>query len=256
MTVPTPDEMHALYAYALGRIAGLGPGGCSERVGPWLCIDAGMGVSKFNIAVVVDEVSKPRPALREAMEWFAARGINARLDLRGSTDGALLAASMVEDFQFWWREPAMVLNPLPPAFEPLIGLEVREALNEDDFDLYCRVDSEEYSDQEFQRAMVAKAATMEGVTIHLGIADGRPVARSMAVTRGELVGVHNVYVPPSQRSKGYGAALTAAAIEAGRAAGATSACLEATALGFPVYERMGFRRYDDYLTVGTDGPPG
>ena len=168
--------MHALYAYALGRIAGLGPGGCSERVGPWLCIDAGMGVSKFNIAVVVDEVSKPRPALREAMEWFAARGINARLDLRGSTDGALLAASMVEDFQFWWREPAMVLNPLPPAFEPLIGLEVREALNEGDFDLYCRVDSEEYSDQEFQRAMVAKAATMEGVTIHLGIADGRPVA--------------------------------------------------------------------------------
>jgi GNAT superfamily N-acetyltransferase len=90
----------------------------------------------------------------------------------------------------------------------------------------------------------------------LGLVEGRPVARSMGVTRGPLIGVHNVYVPPTQRSKGYGAALTAAAIEAGRASGATSACLEATVLGLPVYERMGFRRYDDYLTVGTEGPPG
>ena len=256
MTEPAAAEMHALYAYALGRIAGLGPGGCSERVGPWLCIDAGMGVSKFNIAVVVDDVAKPRLALREAMRWFAERGINARLDLRGSADGELLAASMVEGFAFWWREPAMVLWPLPAVFETPFELVMREAVTEEDFDLYCRVDSEEYSDQEFQRAMVAKAATMEGVTIHLGLVEGRPVARSMGVTQGGLVGVHNVYVPPSQRSQGYGAALTAAAIEAGRAAGATAACLEATVLGFPVYSGMGFRRYDDYLTVGTEGPPG
>ena len=45
---------------------------------------------------------------------------------------------------------------------------------------------------------------------------------------------------------------TGAAIEAGRAAGAAAASLEATSLGYPVYERMGFRRVDDYVTVGLE----
>ncbi len=91
--------------------------------------------------------------------------------------------------------------------------------------------------------------------MHLGLLDGVPVARSMAVTHEGAVGIHNVYVAPSQRRKGLGVALTAAAIEAGRAMGATAACLEATALGLPLYRQMGFQRVDDYIVMGRDGPP-
>jgi GNAT superfamily N-acetyltransferase len=252
MAEPTRDQLHEHYVHALGRVTGLVPGGAAERVGPWLCIDAGLGVSKFNIGVVVDRVSNPKAALRELMEWFAYRGINPRLDLRGSTDSALLAAATVEGFEFWWREPVMVLHPIP-RFYPPASLNIRQVQSAEDIDLYCSVDREEYSDQDYQRLMVERSCTMDGVTLHLGLDDGgRPVARSMAVTRGDLVGVHNVYVPPSERRKGYGAALTAVAVEAGRNAGAQSACLEATALGFPVYERMGFRRVDDYVTVGLE----
>lgn len=247
--------MHALYCQALGRVAALGPGGCSERVGPWLCIDAGLGVSKFNIAVVVDHVSRPRPALREAMEWFAMRGINARLDLRGSVDGAIIAASMVEGFTFWGREPAMELHPLPPAAERGTGaLELRDALTTEDITLYCEADREEFGDQDMQAAMALRARELPGVTLHLGLLEGRAVARSMSMTSGELVGVYNVYVAPSQRRRGFGAELTAAAIEAGRARGATAACLESTEAGFSLYESLGFRRVDDYIIVGTEGP--
>lgn len=247
--------MHALYCQALGRVAALGPGGCSERIGPWLCIDAGLGVSKFNIAVVVDHVSRPRPALREAMEWFAMRGINARLDLRGSVDGAIIAASMVEGFTFWGREPAMELHPLPPAAERGTGaLELRDALTTEDITLYCEADREEFGDQDMQAAMALRARELPGVTLHLGLLEGRAVARSMSMTSGELVGVYNVYVAPSQRRRGFGAELTAAAIEAGRARGATAACLESTEAGFSLYESLGFRRVDDYIIVGTEGP--
>jgi len=96
MTSPTPAQLHANYVHALGRIARLGPDGDAERVGPLLCINAGIGVSKFNIAVAVDNVTNPRAALRDAMEWFAIRGLNLRLDLRATTDGPLMAASMLE----------------------------------------------------------------------------------------------------------------------------------------------------------------
>lgn len=252
---PTPEQMHALYCQALGRVAALGPGGCTERVGPWLCIDAGLGVSKFNIAVVVDHVSRPRPALHEAMEWFAMRGINARLDLRGRVDGAILAASMVEGFTFWGREPAMELHPLPPAGERGTGaLEIREARTPEDIALYCQADGEEYGDQEFQAAMADRARQLSGVALHLGLLEGRAVARSMSMTSGDLVGVYNVYVAPSQRKRGFGAELTVAAIEAGRARGAISACLESTEAGFSLYSSLGFRRVDDYIIVGTEGP--
>ena len=255
MTAPPPAQRPQNYVHALRRIARLGPEGEAEQVGPLLCINAGIGVSKFNVAVVVDKVTKPRDALRDAMDWYTARGLNPRLDLRGKADGPLLAASMLEGFQFWWREPVMVLHPLPVSFSHARELEIREARTPEDFDLYCRADLEEYGDQDFQLAMVSMAAVMSGVSMHLGLQDGQPVARSMGVVHAGLVGVHNVYVPPSSRGRGYGAALTAAAIDAGRAAGATAACLQATELGFPVYERMGFRRVDDYVVVGREAPP-
>ncbi|MBE0610226.1 MAG: GNAT family N-acetyltransferase [Dehalococcoidia bacterium] len=255
MTAPTPEQLHANYVHALHRIARLGPEGEAERVGPLLCINAGIGVSKFNIAVVVDRVTDPRRALRDAMDWYAIRGLNPRLDLRGKADGPLLAASMLEGFQFWWREPVMVLHPLPEAFGTVPGLEVLEVRTPENQDLYCRADLEEYGDQEFQLAMVSMAAGMSGVSMHLGLRDGQPVARSMGVVHAGLVGVHNVYVPPSSRGRGYGAVLTAAAIDSGRAKGATAACLQATELGFPVYQKMGFRRVDDYVVVGRDEPP-
>lgn len=252
---PTPEQMHTLYCQALGRVAGLGPGGCAERVGPWLCVDAGLGVSRFNIAVVVEAVTRPRPALREAMEWFAMRGINARLDLRGSVDGGILAASMVEGFTFWGREPSMELHPLPDTYERGTGaLEIRDARTADDIALYCEADREEFGDQEFQAAMAARALELPGVALHLGLLDGRPVARSMSMTSGDLVGVYNVYVAPSQRKRGFGGELTVAAINAGKARGATSACLESTEAGFSLYSSLGFRRVDDYIIVGTEGP--
>lgn len=249
--------MHALYCLALGRVAALGPGGCAERVGPWLCIDAGIGISKFNIGTVVDTVTRPRSALREAMDWFESRGINARLDLRGSADGAILAAAMVEGFSFWGREPAMVLHPLPGRLPgPPPELTLVEVRSDAEIDLYCAADREEFRDQEFQVAMAARAAEIPGVSMHLGLIDGRPIARSMGIVSGRLVGVYNVYVAPAQRGSGYGKALTIAAIAAGVAAGATAACLESTELGFRLYESLGFRRVDDYIVVGTEDPVG
>jgi GNAT superfamily N-acetyltransferase len=212
-------------------------------------------VSDFNIAVVVDEpVANPRRAVREAIEWFAMRGANVRFDLRGSVDGALLAAATVEGCAFKFREAVMLLHPLAASMAPITRLDLREVTSDRDVELYCSVDREEFSDQDFQRAMVERSLQMEGVSLHLGLLEGRPVSRSMAIVRGELVGVHNVYTPPAFRKQGFGTALTAAAVEAGRLAGARAACLEATVLGFPVYERMGFERVDDYVVVGNAVP--
>jgi len=161
-----------------------------------------------------------------------------------------MAAAIVAGLNFKFREAVMFLDPLPSALPSVAALETREVVTPEDVDLYCAVDREEHSDQDFQRGMVERTRGMEGVSLHLGLFEGRPVARSMAMVREGLVGVYNVYVPPTQRRRGFGAALTSAAIEAGRAGGATAACLESTELGFTVYEGMGFRKVDDYVVFG------
>ena len=252
---PSPDEMHALYCHALEQITVLGPDGYCERVGPWLCIDAGLGVSRFNVAVAVDRVVRQKDAFREALDWFAGRGLNARFDLRGTVDGGLMAAAMVEGLAFWGRRAAMALHPLPVRWPQRHGvLELREVRTGADIDLYCEVECEEFGDDDLQRAIAARALHLPDVTLHVGLVDSRPVARAMSLVRGQLVGVYNVYVAPSQRRRGFGGEMTAVAADAGRAAGATAACLESTEEAFGLYQELGFRRVDDYILMGTDEP--
>ncbi|MCC6958734.1 MAG: GNAT family N-acetyltransferase [Dehalococcoidia bacterium] len=252
---PTPDEMHALYCHALEQVTVLGPDGYSERVGPWLCIDAGIGVSRFNVAVAVELVSRPRDALNRALEWFAARGLNVRFDLRGTVDGGLLAACVASRLAFWGRRPSMVLQPLAATWPRERGtLEIRDVRSADDVARYCQVEREEFGDEEFQAALAARALALPGVRLHVGLLGERPVARAMSLNRRELVGVYNVYVAPSQRRRGFGGEMTMAAADAGRAGGATAACLESTEEAFGLYQELGFRRVDDYILMGTDEP--
>jgi predicted GNAT family acetyltransferase len=58
-----------------------------------------------------------------------------------------------------------------------------------------------------------------------------------------------VATPPEHRGKGYGAAVTARAVLEGFGQGADLAGLQASALGEPVYRRMGFREVLRYLVL-------
>ena len=250
------DLLFENYAFSLGRIAELGPSASSERVGPWLCIDAGLGESAFNIAVFIGRLDESAgAALKRAQNWFDGRGVNSRFDLRSWADAELVAAAVRAGYQHWWTEPALLMHPIPEQFSQPRGFDARLVRTQEDADAYSRLDSEEHDDQAFQALMAETAMAMPGCRLLIGTSAGMPVARSMAVTTGTMVGVHNVYVPPSLRGRGYGAAITAAAVSAGRDCGATAACLEATQLGMPVYVKMGFRQLGEYVVMGKDAPP-
>ena len=83
--------------------------------------------------------------------------------------------------------------------------------------------------------------------IYVGRVDGRDVSTAVGFTSGDAVGIFNVATPPEHRGRGYGAALTAAAAAEGFAAGAEFAWLQSSALGLPVYRRLGFREVETYV---------
>jgi N-acetylglutamate synthase len=80
-----------------------------------------------------------------------------------------------------------------------------------------------------------------------GLIDGHPVSTATLVLSDAVAGVYNVATADPNRGRGYGAALTWAVVSEAARRGGQIASLQASALGGPVYESMGFRHLGDYV---------
>jgi GNAT superfamily N-acetyltransferase len=87
---------------------------------------------------------------------------------------------------------------------------------------------------------------LPNVRLYAGRAGGEVVATSILFTTGAVAGIYWVATLEAARGRGYGAALTWAAVRGGSEAGCRIASLQASALGRPVYARMGFAHVLDY----------
>jgi GNAT superfamily N-acetyltransferase len=86
------------------------------------------------------------------------------------------------------------------------------------------------------------------VTLFVGYVDGAPVATSALVTTGPVAGIYWVSTLKPYRGRGLGEALTAHAIGAGQKRSCDTAALRASAMGLPIYERMGFSLCDAFVS--------
>jgi GNAT superfamily N-acetyltransferase len=83
----------------------------------------------------------------------------------------------------------------------------------------------------------------------VGYEGDRAVSTASACLAGGLVGVYAVATVPEARGRGYGEALTWCAVTS---AHDLDAVLQASDMGLPVYERMGFETIRTYVTWSTD----
>jgi GNAT superfamily N-acetyltransferase len=82
----------------------------------------------------------------------------------------------------------------------------------------------------------------------VGIVDGRAVAAGASVRIGNTVGIYSVATIPEARGRGYGTALTWHTL-ADADPGWEVAVLQASEMGRPIYERMGFKLVREFAEL-------
>jgi GNAT superfamily N-acetyltransferase len=229
--------------------------GPNPRRNDWLgatALGSDLPTAFTNTLFVDAPITDPARLLRAARDFYRrspAWRLSAATPLRETWTAAASAAGM----RVGEVVPRMILSPVPPPPKAPAGLTIRAASNVRERRDFCAAAGRGFRIPvwflrlAFLHRRVAPDSADPALRLFVGYVDGAPVASSAAVTTDGVTGVFFVATVPESRRRGFGEALTWAAIDDGRQMGADAAWLQSTAMGRPMYERMGFRWvHDDY----------
>jgi GNAT superfamily N-acetyltransferase len=215
--------------------------GAAERAGPHVySFTTGMPFGLFNGTIVTGPTD---PATLTAhLEWLSQRGVPYRcwIDEGQSPglDGEVRRHGLDRDPQPY---PAMLMAPLERAPLAAAGVEVHRCTDAAGYDAHIASHVANGVPAELAPALILSSMARDPeVALFTGWVDGELVGQSIAIRTGATVGVYAVGVIPDARRRGVGTALTWAGVDAGREWGCRAATLQASAMGLPIYERMGF----------------
>jgi len=142
----------------------------------------------------------------------------------------------------------MTLFPIPPAPETPADLQIRPVSNDEELTLF-QATAEAGFNMPFslpQRLLSPRFRDHPTISMFLGCVRDRPVSTSCLVTTGPVAGVYWVSTLPDYRGRGYATAVSWHAVKAGEALGCDMATLQASIMGRPMYNKMGFNVTTDY----------
>jgi GNAT superfamily N-acetyltransferase len=207
----------------------------------------------FNGCVVVEPAAPPE--LDAAIAWVSARGLPYCVWIDERFAQGLGDVPLAHGLQRSGApDPGMVLHPppKPPPMSP--GVTVAPVTDVDlaEYHEVCIAGglARELAYQLFSPSFAADP----DVRLFTARLDGRPVGTSVAIRTGEVAGVYAVGTLPTARRRGVGAAVTWAAVGAGRAWGCDTIVLQASEMGVSLYASMGFRTVVSYAPFRH--PPG
>ena len=206
----------------------------------------GLPQPMFNGCIITDPGRAS--GLGAALTWLAGLGVPYTLWVPGPIPAEVEALAGEHGLAPEPQPlPGMVLNPVPPipALPRGLVIEPVDSSRKADF---ARVVSglglgEDAAAQMTSPSFVGRA----DVDLFVGYLDGAPVGTSVAVSSARAGGVVNVLTLEKARGRGVGTAMTWAAVRAGVARGHDTVVLQATPMGLPVYQAMGFGTVVEYL---------
>jgi predicted GNAT family acetyltransferase len=206
-------------------------------------------IAFFNAAFVTEPLAPGAADVAEAVSMLRDLGVpfvaHVRADLGAEAIAAVAGLGLVAGEAL----PGMALRPgsVP---DPPAALSIRVATDEARLGEHRSAVALGFGLplQLIERLMPPTLLANPNVRVYVGLEDGVPVATSMAFRTDEVLGIYNVATIESARGRGYGTAMTWAVV-ADAEPGVDLVILQASALGRPVYERMGFRTVVEYVEL-------
>jgi len=219
---------------------------------------SGTALPFMNIAMARAPLDNPMTQIAETARFFASRNLPFLWWDLPSSRSAMLTASLLEQgFILVQTTPGMAadLTVVPPLPE-LPELTISRVSDETAMRRWAEVaflGNEIAAEAHGELvAFIMQYYRCPAMRLYLAHHDGTPVAGGMLVEDGGVAGIYWVATIPEARRRGFGAALTHYLMCEGHAHGCDIAVLAASAMGKPVYARLGFAEccaVDMYLKV-------
>lgn len=211
----------------------------------------GGSVVWLNIVFVTQPLRDPQEQLARAFARLDERGMPFLVRIRDGLDDTSERAAEAHGLRHTDTIPGMALSPLPAqAGQPPDGLEITTITNPAMFAPFVDIVAATFDidPQACRHVLTPRLVDLPEAQWYLGFADGQPVASSALITTDGVAGVHYVGTLESHRRRGFGEAMTRHAVDAGAKGGCRSSTLQASEMGLPIYQRMGFRVVAGYKT--------
>jgi GNAT superfamily N-acetyltransferase len=229
-------------------------GGEVRERGGLLIAATGLPAAMLNMALVTRPLADAPALLSDAVAYFDNRGLPFLARVREGVDEDSERAAEALGLEYRDSVPGMVLHPLPAAPPDRARLEVRRVEDIPSLERYAEVLAKGFGmPPELGRLAPPGLLAAPDVSLYTGFVDGEPVATSALIMTCRVAGVYNVATLEAYRRRGFGEAITWHAVLEGAAAGCRMASLQASEMGRPVYERMGFRLLAGYKTFVRPG---
>lgn len=223
------------------RVAACG-GVVHEADGLAVCL-TGVPLAPFNPTLIEGLPTDPDAAVGQAERYYDGTGLSLGIDLEPSLHGPVREAAQRAGLTMVESRPGMTLPladvaPVSPPDEVEVFRVEDPAL----LDEVVEVDAAAFGGDAATTRLFLPDAVLEDPSqrVYAARADGRLVSVGESTTIDGVIGVFGIATVPAYRRRGIGAAVTALLL-ADRTGEADLAVLDASDLGFGVYERLGFR---------------
>lgn len=223
-------------------------GGDAHEIDGLVVAISGLPANDQSVTLVEREPADARAALAEAEGRFRARGRAFGVKVEVGRHPAVESVVRSLGLRMVSSEPAMVVpvTEVGPAATPP-GVNVHRVTGPDELRGMVDIEVAVFgTDRRVAEGLLPPSIlATDSIRCYLATLDGEPVGSAYAHRFGGALGVFGVATLERARRRGIGTAVTTSAVRDHREA-ADLAWLEASQLGRPVYERMGFRAISDY----------
>lgn len=222
-------------------------GGAVASFGDITAVSTGIPIPYFNRVFVFD-----RPAsgvLNRAVEWMHTQPDPFLVTV---VDSALDSTDRLSDR---WDleptgnpEPGMVLSSLDSIIDHSPSVDIRAVSDPEEIDEIAEL-TVQNTDMAVDIARLIVPRSMVAADAFVPMiarVDGQPVGRGLLFFEDGVAGVYNVGVIEDYRRQGIGEAITWEILRAGREVGADIGVLQASEMGYSLYDRMGFETIVEY----------